>query len=333
MSWSARDDSRIRAWLHDGVPERAPGSILESTFARTALTRPAPVRPARAWFGLLLAAALALAAVAAGAAIVALSRPPSPTPAPALASPRFLGDFLWQGGYRFETAIPTDVDISAAAAAAIAAGMPWRDELGAADQPMFGRLICEQPGLCGPDLWPDVTTDAGTVDRWSVWVVEYPQEAGYVVVRARDGQIHSSWDGDRLSSCPLADLGHVPWCPAGGPDELGLPTTVRYALAVWGQIFVQDSTFSTRPDRPSHAPPESVDPRAIADELVTDPSTVDAFGGSLACRRASCPDGVATEPGEERAIWLVSVDDGARWAIADAETGEILRTDRSPVEP
>jgi hypothetical protein len=338
MTWTAGDDAAIRAWLHEVAPDRAPATVLETTFARTrgASARPTRRRWPRPRVALLLAAALALAVVAGGAAIIALSRPPDPVPAVTMAQPRFLGDFLWSGGYEFEVDVAPTGALPAEDVLDGAVEPEVEPFLGAPDPPVFGRLRCVHAGLCGdPATWPRAP-DAGTTDTWSVWVVEYPQEEAYSILGAWDGQVITATYGDDLQSCSEDEVGLEPLCT----EELflpepELPPNVRAALAYWGQILptVDAAYTSRRADNKGSWPADGVDPVAIAGSLVADPRVVEAFQGGLACQRASCPDGVVREPGETRLVAIVVVDDGARWVIVDARTAEIQASDETPVEP
>ncbi len=110
MTWTAADDARVREWLHESAPGGAPGSILDATFERTRVARPPGRRAARrrASWALLAAALIALLIAGVGGGLAILSGLPAPPPVPALAVPRYLDDFLWDGGYRFDPAVPPD---------------------------------------------------------------------------------------------------------------------------------------------------------------------------------------------------------------------------------
>lgn len=339
MNWTTSDDAAIRAWLHDAAPERAPSAVLEATFART---RAMPARSTSSRWRqprvvLLLAAALALAAIAGGATIVVLSRPPELVPTEALDQPRFLGDFLWNGGYALEVDEPASGAIPAERIVDVAVRPEIASYLGEPDPPIFGRLRCEHPGLCGnPNTW-SIPPDAGTVDTWSVWIVEHPHVGAYRVVSAWDGRLLSGWDGDDLHSCTADEVGTEPACTADLLDPpRELPSQLRAAIAYWGQVipYLEYQVTVTEQDDPvGYWPPGSVDPMTVARRLVDDPRIVDAFQGELGCQRVSCPDGVVKGPGHERIVAIIVVDDGARWVIVDPTTGEVLADDRTPVEP
>jgi hypothetical protein len=338
MTWTPRDDAAVRAWLHQTAPERAPASVLDTAVARIRAT---PLTPARArWreprFVLIATAALTLVAAIGGAVVIALSRPPAPSPIAALAQPRYLGDFLWSGGYAFEVDAPPAGAVPADVVAATAAGPVMAPYLGPPDPPIFGRLRCIEPGLCGEAAAWMLSPDAGSTDTWSVWIIEYPQEEAYRVLRAWDGRMLTGWDGDDLQSCSAEEVGTEPYCTADSlvpPREL--PVQVRAALAYWGQAFpyIEQQYTTEIEDNTPYWPADSVDPMAIARTLVPDPDVVDAFQGVLACQRASCPAGVVQDPGDERTVAIIVVDDGARWVIVDAVTGEVLASDETPVEP
>jgi hypothetical protein len=338
MTWTARDDAAIRAWLHDAAPDRAPASVLDATFART---RALPaVRTRARWreprVALLLAAALALAVILGGAVVIALSRPPESVPVTTLAQPRFLGDFLWSGGYELEVDVAPTGAVPGEAVRATAAGELMAPYLGPPDAPIFGRLRCIAPALCGPHTLADLPADVGTADVWSVWIVEYPQEEAFRILSAWDGRMITGWDGDDLQSCSEDEIGTEPLCTADTFEEpRELPADVRTALAVWGQAFpyAEWQYTTTRPDNGPYWPPDGIDPMAVARTLVDEPRVVDAFQGELACQRAACPDGVVTESGQRRLVAIVVVDDGARWVIVDPTTGQVLASDETPVKP
>ena len=336
MTWTSADDARVREWLHASAPGGAPGTILDATFERTrAAAAPGRRVGRRRTTWLLLAAALAaLLVVGVGGGLAILSRLPAPTPKPTVEGPRFLGDFLWDDGYRFDAAIAPESAITADQAVAIASQPELAPFLGAPLHPIFGRLVCESPGLCGQaDQWmgpPDVAAPA----TWSVWVVEYAQAEAYAIVGAMDGVLRTRFDGEDLSSCSAAEIGTEPGCTAemfeADPEP---PSAMRYALGMWGQQFVLESTYSTESGRSPSESVGTVDPVAVAAAagLASEPFT--AFIGTLECRRAACPDGVSGHPEAPRRVWMVAADGGTRWVIADATSGEVLRTDASPVEP
>ncbi len=176
--------------------------------------------------------------------------------------------------------------------------------------------------------------DDATAATWSVWVVEYPRAEAYAIVGALDGVLRTRFDGEDLSSCSAAEIGTEPGCTAElFEPEPEPPSAMRYALGVWGQQFVLESTYSTRPGRSTYVPDGAVDPVAIAAAAHLASEPFDAFFGTLECRRTSCPDGVSGRPDAPRQVWMVAADDGTRWVIADPTTGEVLRSEASPVEP
>ena len=163
---------------------------------------------------------------------------------------------------------------------------------------------------------------------------EYAQAEAYAIVGAMDGVLRTRFDGDDLSSCSTSEIGTEPGCTAEMFEpEPEPPSAMRYALDVWGQEWMLESTYSTRPDRSTYVPDGALDPLSIAAAAGFLSEPFDAFFGTLECRRATCPDGVSARPDVLRQVWMVASDDGTRWVIADATSGEVLRTDASPVEP
>ena len=110
---------------------------------------------------------------------------------------------------------------------------------------------------------------------------------------------------------------------------------MNIALQVWGQVipWVESVYTTQREDNGPYWQNDDVDPLVVAATLVDDWEIVDAFQGAMACQRTACPDGIVTAPGDQRMVVIVVVDDGARWVIVDAGSGEVLKSDESPVTP